>query len=175
MANDDDFCHFFFVGHLSNCLPTITTNIMETLFPRRHNPFRRFGEHYGHYFGDNEFLGRSPLGDHISIAPHTAANVSKSKDYYEIEVIAPGFDKDDIEISVHQGILSIKADKKVKHESVDKEYIRHEYNHQMLERSFQLPDNVDADAVSARYENGILYLRLPHKQLKIANKQITIQ
>jgi len=103
---------------------------METLFPRRNNPFQRFGERYGHYFGDNEFLGRSPLGDHISIAPHTAANISKSGKAYEIEVV---------------------------------------------ERSFKLPDNVDADAIGARYENGILYLRLPYKQVTTANKQIAIE
>lgn len=148
---------------------------METLFPRRNNPFHRFGERYGHYFGDNEFLGRSPLGDHISIAPHTAANISKNGETYEIEVVAPGFNKDDIEVSVHQGILTVKADKKVKHSKQEKEYILHEYNHQMLERSFKLPDNVNADAISARYENGILHLRLPYKQVTSANKQITIQ
>jgi len=148
---------------------------METLFPRRNNPFQRFGERYGHYFGDNEFLGRSPLGDHISIAPHTAANISKNGEAYEIEVVAPGFDKDDMEISVHQGILTVKADKKVKHSVQEKEYILHEYNHNMLERSFKLPDNVDADAIGARYENGILYLRLPYKQVTTANKQIAIE
>ncbi|MCS7018794.1 MAG: Hsp20/alpha crystallin family protein [Cytophagales bacterium] len=148
---------------------------METLFPRRNNPFQRFGDRYGHYFGDSEFLGRSPLADYISVAPHTAANISKNAEAYEIEVVAPGFDKEDIELSVHQGILMIKADKKVKHNVQKKEYILHEYNHEMLERSFKLPDNVDADAISARYENGILHLRLPYKPTKVANKQISIQ
>ncbi|WP_448518913.1 Hsp20/alpha crystallin family protein [Rhodoflexus sp.] len=148
---------------------------METLFPRRNNPFRRFGEHYGHYFGDNEFLGRSPMGDHISIVPHTAANISKNGDYYEIEVVAPGFSKDEMEISVHQGILSIKADKKVRQTKTGKEYILHEYNHEMLERAFKLPDNVDADAITAKHENGILYLRLPYKPSPTAGKQVAIE
>lgn len=91
-----------------------------------------------------------------------------------MEVVAPGFDKDDMEISVHQNILTIKADKKVKHSQQDKEYILHEYNHEMLERSFKLPENVDIDSISARYENGILYLRLPYKQTTAAGKQILI-
>jgi hypothetical protein len=64
------------------------------LFPCRNNPLQRFGERYGHYFVDNEFLGRSALGNCISIAQRTAANISKSGKAYEIEVVAPGFDKE---------------------------------------------------------------------------------
>ncbi|MCS6968566.1 MAG: Hsp20/alpha crystallin family protein [Cytophagales bacterium] len=147
---------------------------MATVFPRRHNPFYRFGERYGHFIGEGEFLGRSALGENISIAPHSATNISKNEEFYEIEVIAPGFDKDDIEISLHQGILTVKADKKVKRKSSGKTYLLQEYNHEMLERSYELPDNVDTEKISARYENGILYLTLPCKKIE-SPKQVTIQ
>ena len=103
-------------------------------------------------------------------------NIKEADKSYSIDVIAPGFDKADFNINVDKDILTISAEKKdeVKNEG-DKE-IRKEYSYRSIKRSFTLDEKIDADAIEAKYVNGVLTLNLPKKeQVKVSSKQISIQ
>ena len=91
---------------------------------------------------------------------------------YHIEVDVPGFNKEDINIEIHKGTITIKAEKEVTEENDDKKYIRHERKYNKLERSFYFGD-IDEDSVKADYKNGTLHLILGKKQEEV-KKQITI-
>ena len=57
----------------------------------------------------------------------------------------------------------------------DKQYTRKEYNYSSFARSFRLPDNVKDDAITAKYENGVLQLALPKSNVQItATKEIKV-
>lgn len=91
-------------------------------------------------------------------------NVKETNTAYVMELVAPGFEKQDFRIDLQQNLLTISAEKKqeVKEEH-DKE-IRREYSYNGFKRSFTLDEKVDATAIGASYINGVLVLNLPKKE-----------
>jgi HSP20 family protein len=90
------------------------------------------------------------------------------------EVHAPGFSKDDIEVNIHNGMLEIKGEKHEKEEEDGKKrkYMVRE-SHASFYRSIALPKTADGDNVEAHFENGVLHVRVPLKELP-APKRIAI-
>lgn len=107
-----------------------------------------------------------------------AVNVSEKKDMYCIEVAAPGLKKEDFKISMEDDVLTISAHKEEKKEEKDKEdnYTRREFNYSSFTRSFTLPEDVDADKISAKYTDGVLNMCVPKKpeMQKKSSKEIKI-
>ena len=82
------------------------------------------------------------------------------------EVQAPGFDKDDVEVNVHNGMLEIKGEKHAKDEDKTgkRNYMVRE-SHASFYRSIALPKHADADSVEAHFDNGVLKVTVPFKEL----------
>lgn len=83
------------------------------------------------------------------------------------EVQAPGFDKDDVEVSVHNGMLEIKGEKHEKEEDKGgkkRSYIVRE-SHASFYRRIALPEYADADKVDAHFDNGVLKVTVPFREL----------
>ncbi len=108
-------------------------------------------------------------------------NIKEMDKNFIIEVIAPGFDKSEFNISLDQQLLTISAEKKNKvkedQENIGTEkQIRKEYSFRTFKRSFTLDDKTDGTNIDAKYVNGILTLNLPRKEeVKPSIKEITIQ
>lgn len=81
---------------------------------------------------------------------------------YFIEMEVPGFNKEDIDISLKEGYLTVKAEKKMSNEEKDenKKYLRKERNYIKTERSFNL-GNIDEENIDASFENGVLKIEIP--------------
>lgn len=85
---------------------------------------------------------------------------------YEVQAEMPGVNKDDIQVQVDRNRVSISAE--IKRESEQKEgerVLRSERYYGMVGRSFQLASEIDESGATARFENGILTLTLPKKQV----------
>ena len=94
-----------------------------------------------------------------------SVNIRETGDNYEVEVAAPGMDKKDFKITLDGNLLTISSAKQQSREEVKDRYTRREFSYQSFQRSFELPkDVVDQDKISARYENGLLYLSIPKKE-----------
>lgn len=85
----------------------------------------------------------------------------KDNKYY-IEMEVPGFNKEDIDISLKEGYLTVRAEKKMSNEEKDedKKYLRKERNYIRTERSFNL-GNIDEENIDASFENGVLKIEIP--------------
>jgi HSP20 family protein len=81
----------------------------------------------------------------------------------EIKVTAelPGVDEKDVEITLTDDLLTIKGEKKVEEERKDDSYHMVERSYGSFARSLRLPFSVDQDKVEARFEKGVLTVRLP--------------
>ncbi|MBD3341259.1 MAG: Hsp20 family protein [Candidatus Lokiarchaeota archaeon] len=99
------------------------------------------------------------------------ANIKDLENKFEISAELPGLDKKDLEILVHDGILEIKGEKKVEHEEEDEGYVRREYRTSSYHRTFDLPENIDEDRIDAIFDNGILTLDLPKKEVEEKEKK----
>ena len=86
------------------------------------------------------------------------------KDYI-IELAAPGLEKSDFKIDIEKDQLTISVSKdKNEAGGADIKYTRREYNYQSFSRSINLSEDINKEAISAAYENGILRVVLPLKE-----------
>ena len=108
-------------------------------------------------------------------------NVKETEKTYQMEVVAPGFEKTDFTINLDQNLLTISAEKKVEMKedcfgsASQEKQIRREYSFRSFKRSFTLDEKIDATNIEASYINGVLTLNLPKKETVTASaKKIVI-
>lgn len=103
-------------------------------------------------------------------------NIVESANGYNLEVSAPGRNKEDFKISVDNGLLTISYEKKTETKTEDAKSVRTEFSLQSFKRSFTLDDKLKADGIEAKYENGILKLFVPKKEeVKETAREISVQ
>jgi len=125
------------------------------------------------FFDFDSFFKRPWPGFNTQNLP--AINIAENDKSYEVEVIAPGFKKENFSLSVSDDILTISAETTSENKQEAKEYNRREYSYNSFTRSLQLPDNAKDDAISARYEDGVLKLSIPKSAHNVkASKEIKI-
>jgi HSP20 family protein len=93
-----------------------------------------------------------------------AVNLSESDDQYTLELSAPGFSKEDFKVEVSDGCLVISGEKKEEKSENNKKFSRKEFSYGSFRRSFSLNDDVNEEAITASYENGILKINLPKRE-----------
>ena len=95
-----------------------------------------------------------------------AVNIKETADRYEVEVAAPGMNKDDFKIELDGNILSISSEKTNEYQDgEDERFYRREFSYQSFQRTFNLKKEVvDSEKIEARYEKGVLQLIIPKKE-----------
>lgn len=108
-----------------------------------------------------------------------ATNVKEKRKYYQIEVSAPGFEKDDFNVWVDGDVLKITGNDEKRREDRDEDenILRQEFVSSSFSRSFVLPNNVDTSNIEAKEKNGILTIKLPKDENAVEDviKSIEIQ
>ena len=90
-----------------------------------------------------------------------AMDIYETPDSYEIEAAMPGIKPEDVDITLNNNVLTIRGETKAEEEKEDKNYHLRERRAGSFIRSITLPSSINADAIEARYDNGVLKLRLP--------------
>ena len=125
-------------------------------------------------FFDDSFFNR--YMDKFWDTASPAINIAESDKQYTVDMVVPGFSKEDIRIDVKDNILSISAEAKKETSEEDKEYTRKEYNFSSFSHSFSLPEDVQDDAITAEYKDGVLKLALPKSgKHVVASKKIDVK
>ncbi|TNF97564.1 MAG: Hsp20/alpha crystallin family protein [Gammaproteobacteria bacterium] len=101
-----------------------------------------------------------------------AVDIKEEDQRYLIRADVPGIKPEDIDISLENGVLTIKGERR--HESEEEGYKRIERVHGTFFRRFTLPDNVDPDKVDAKCKDGVLEIVID-KQEKVLPKKITVK
>lgn len=117
----------------------------------------------------NEFFNDDLFDNFFGIIPTfknslPTVNIIEEKDNYRLEIAAPGLDKEDFKIDLHNDVLTISAEKKEENENKNKKFLRREFSYCSFKRSFTLPDTVDVDKIEAKHKNGILTITIPKKE-----------
>ena len=107
---------------------------------------------------------------------HMKCDIYEKGGDYHIEMDIPGFNKEEISVETKDGYLTIKAEKKneVNEEDKDRNYIRRERTYGQYERSFYLGD-LDEDKIDAKFDNGMLKITVPKKEVQDTKKVIEIK
>jgi HSP20 family protein len=117
------------------------------------------------YFNDlfNDLFENSITPDfRRSTVPHV--NIRENGDRFVLEMAAPGLNKEDFKLSLENDILSVGCEKKSESTEKNEKYTRREFSYSSFNRSFTLPEVVDPEKISARYENGVMIIELPKKE-----------
>lgn len=100
-------------------------------------------------------------------------DISETDNQFEVSVSLPGMNKEDINIDLDNGHLTISGERKLENEESGKNFHRVESSYGSFNRSFQLPDSIDEESITAKYENGILNITITKSEEKV-KKQIKI-
>lgn len=90
-----------------------------------------------------------------------SVNVSESLEDYQLDVAAPGLNKEDFDVNIDKDMLTVSREQKQEDEKKEENLTRREFSYSSFSRSFRLPEDVDRDNISAKYEDGVLKLTLP--------------
>ena len=118
-------------------------------------------------------FGKTFREDVFSYPP---VNILEKATAYQLEIAAPGLEKADFNIKLDGKLLTISTEKKDPVNNENEKLIRKEFTTKAFKRSFTLDEKINFGAIEAKYENGILKIDLPKKEVAPAStKEITIQ
>jgi HSP20 family protein len=116
------------------------------------------------------FLGTP--GNTVAFIP--AVDVHEEKDRFVVQADLPGVKPEDIEVTAEKGILTLRGERKIEKKAEAEGYERLERVSGSFTRRFQLPENVQADAIKARFVHGVLEVAIP-KQPQVAARKVTVE
>ena len=147
---------------------------------RYQDPFQSFRAEMDRLF--DSFLGGVPsltsLRQGFSGAQVMTPTLDVKENEKEIVVKAdlPGMDEKDINLTIHNGMLSLRGEKKSEHTDERENYHVMERSYGSFQRSIRLPDTIDEDKAEARFDKGVLTITLPKRPETVsAQKKIEIK
>ena len=87
-----------------------------------------------------------------------AVDIKETPEAFLVEAELPGMNKDDVKVTVHDGVLSIQGERSIEEDNQDRKHHRVERFYGSFLRRFTLPDNVDENSVKASFKDGLLTL-----------------
>lgn len=115
----------------------------------------------------DEFFGRDFLPNLFEFQTGInmpSVNIVEGKEDFRIEVAAPGLEKSDFNINLENNVLTISSEREDKKEEKEERYMRREFSYTSFNRSFSLPNSVDADKIVANHSNGVLSISIPKRE-----------
>ena len=124
-------------------------------------------------FFDDSFWGAGSNTDRNKVP----VNLRETDTTYEMELVAPGLRKEDFQLNVTRDMLTVSFEETNENKETNQQgWVRQEFRKRSFSRSFHLNDSVDTNGITARYENGILYLSLPkNEKVKQTSKTIKVE
>jgi HSP20 family protein len=105
-----------------------------------------------------------------------SADISETEQEYLIRADLPAVKKEDVKVTLDDGIISIKGERRQQSDNKGEKYHRVESFYGSFERSFTLPDNVNADSIRCESKDGVLTVHIPKSKVqKTEPKQINVQ
>ncbi len=147
----------------------------------RWDPFREVEDLQHRLTNLSTLFGRSPVRrqegteESITVAEWAPlVDITEDDKEYIIKAELPEVKKDGVKVAVENGILAITGERKFEKEEKNKKYHRVERAYGSFMRTFQVPDDADAERVQAEFKDGVLYVRIP-KSERAKPKQIEVK
>lgn len=141
------------------------------------DPFRELEEvsnRLNRVFGRSAFRTGSERELLTSADWMPSADISETDKAYLIKAEIPGVKKEDVKVTIQDGMLTIQGERKMEKEEKEKKFHRIERSYGSFVRSFSLPDDVDESAVQAEFKDGLLNVTLT-KSAKPKSKSVNVE
>ncbi len=128
-----------------------------------------FGDLVNSFFKENYHAGERVS----NFSPKV--DVIETKENFELQFLVPGISKEEIDLSIEKGKLTVSGERKKEKEEEGLDYKLVESGYGTFKRSFQLPENIDEENIEGSYSNGILKVKIPKVEIKSSLKQIVVK
>ena len=136
---------------------------------------RRFHDDVNQLFGESQ-AGAAVEGDRSSIVTSNwtpAVDIKEENERFVLKADIPGVDPKDIDVTMEEGVLTIKGERKTEPEEEANGYRRVERRYGSFYRRFSLPDTANAEGITAKGKDGVLEVVIP-KLEKVQPRRITV-
>lgn len=134
---------------------------------RRNDPFDIFNR-FGDLFEREPFLGPSARTEWMP-----PVDIKESEEGYVFHMDVPGLKPEDLDVELHEGVLSIRGSRSEEKTEKEKGYVRTERRQGSFSRQFRVPTNVQADSLTAAVKDGVLTIEVP-KGVEQGARKVTI-
>lgn len=141
------------------------------MFLTKYNPLSDIVEFEKKFFNDYKDNQLS-----LSLSSFTPVVNTREGDYaFHIDADLPGVKKEDINIDIQDGRLTISGERNSKEEIKEEDYYKVETSFGKFQRTFTLPSDVDSENITASSDNGVLEITIPKIEKKKGTKKIKIK
>lgn len=156
--------------------PAQTPDVWRSFRSEMDRLFDRFAGGFGLPSFSRMFDGGNGVLETSFSVPSPAVDITEDEASYKLSAELPGMAETDIEVSLVDDTLTIKGEKKQETEKQEKNYYLSERSYGSFERSFVLPDSVDAEKIGAAFAKGVLTVTLPKKpEATVEPKKIAVK
>lgn len=134
----------------------------------RAGAFEGFDSMLDDFFSDALPFRRSLMADTFKI------DVEDCEDHYQVEAELPGIAKEEVDLSIDQGRLTIQVDQTQEREDKKKHYVHRERRYSSMSRSIYLADAI-SEGIKAKLDNGVLCIQVPKQKTDRKGSTITIE
>ena len=127
-------------------------------FSIRNHSFDRMGSRYGPVIDHDHFLGHSAFQFQWKKGSPGSIKLSRKGELFHMEVAVPGFSREELTVAISDDILVIRGVRKQQQAHPETEFIVEEFDTDSFERKFRMSPEISREKITARYENGILFL-----------------
>lgn len=142
----------------------VTRNSVEHPMARMHREVDRLFEDLFRGFGIPDWHMGSPMfpaGSGVGALLRPQLDIAENEKGYTVTVEVPGVDRDDVDVSVDDGALLIRGEKRQSSEDESGDYHAIERSYGRFQRVLDLPDDADEENISARFKDGVLTVHVP--------------
>ena len=148
-----------------NFTPTIWDSYSEPVRHKPDFPFISMNRDMDWLFNhlDSSFFYSTPLDVPTTFEQNhfPKVDVTETKNEFLVSAELPGMDNKDMEVTLDNGTLTLRGEKKVEKEDNQKAYYSMERNYGFFQRSFQVPETIDQNKIDASFSKGVLTVKLP--------------
>ena len=131
---------------------------------RRHDPFDLFSR-FGDLHDRDPFFAQALRAEWVP-----PVDIRESETGYTFQLEVPGMQPDDLDVELHDGVLTIRGARKEEKKEKDTGYVRIERRYGNFSRQFRLPTTVQADRLKAELKDGVLVIEVPRGSADAARK-----
>jgi HSP20 family protein len=142
---------------------------------RKYNRPKPLTNDFDRFFNDFFFTPVRTSEKNRTFENLPAVNILEAEDSFQIELAAPGKNKEDFNIEIHDGVMTISSEEKTESTSEQENYSRREFNFSSFERRFTLPETAQDENIKASYDNGILKIEIPKEDVSAKNNKRSIE
>lgn len=141
---------------------------------QRYNPWSLFDQLNRELHGPMSLFERDDDANVATASWAPSVDITEDDDNFTLLADIPGVDPKDIEVSMSNGVLSIKGERKTEEKTEKENFRRVERQYGMFYRRFTLPETANADKIEAKSDNGVLRVTIPKQEVSQA-KRISVK